>query len=87
MTYFYTRGLAGARAGSAGGDGSPGDVVAATDFFPQQQDRLAVFVDGGPPAPAAGRSLAAVAEDFFPRAWRKVIDGALHKQSFADDSR
>jgi hypothetical protein len=54
MTYFYTRGLAGARAGSAGGDGSPGDVAAATDFFPQEQDRLAVFVDGGPPAPAAG---------------------------------
>jgi len=46
----------------------PGDVVAAADFLPDAHDRVAVFVDGALPTPAAGRRLDAVAEQIVEKA-------------------
>jgi hypothetical protein len=44
----------------------PGDVMAAADFLADAHDGIAVFIDGALPAPAAGRRLDAVADEFFP---------------------
>lgn len=44
----------------------PGDVMAAADLLADAQDRVAVFIDGALPAPAAGGRLDAVADEFFP---------------------
>ena len=44
----------------------PGDVVAAADLLPEPHDRVAVFVDGALPAPAAVRRLDRVADEFLP---------------------
>jgi hypothetical protein len=44
----------------------PGHVMAAADLLARAHDRVAVFVDGALPAPAAGRGLDAVAEKSLP---------------------
>ena len=48
----------------------PGDVMAAAYLLPDAHDRVAVFVDGALPAPAAGRRLDAVADEFLPEGQR-----------------
>jgi hypothetical protein len=51
----------------------PGDVMAAADLLADSDDRVAVFVDGALPAPAAVHRLDAVAEKFFPESHRRGV--------------
>jgi hypothetical protein len=44
----------------------PRDVMAAADLLADAHDRVAVFIDGALPAPAAGRRFDAVADEFLP---------------------
>lgn len=44
----------------------PGDIMAAADLLPDPDDRVAVFIDGALPAPAAARRLDAIADEFLP---------------------
>ena len=45
----------------------PRDLVAAADLLSHADERVAVLVGGALPAPAAGRRLHTVADEFFAR--------------------
>jgi hypothetical protein len=54
----------------------PGDLVAAADLLSLPHEGVAVLVGGALPAPAAGRCLDAIANEFLPER-----GGSLHPRS------
>ena len=51
----------------------PGDLVAAPDLLSHPYERVAVLIGGSLPAPAAGRRLYTVADEFLPEGHARKV--------------